>query len=280
VAAARPTTIQDLLTHTSGIAYGFNSTPSDTLIRAFDLFRAERTLQGFADTLAHIPLVFQPGSRWLYGPGLEVLGRVIEVASGQPYDRYLEQEIFQPLRMESTGFRITPEIRTRVVTLYERGEDRPLRPVQNPVAADSFEPGARFICAGCGILSTLPDYLRFAQMLLNGGELDGVRILRPETVALIRTNVLPPEMLPIPSEIMGEGYGHGLGVAVQVGPPTPDNPTPPGTFGWPGAASTYTWIDPEHDLITMVWTQHFPFFAHPRMRTTLKQLVYSALEDR
>ena len=276
---ARPITIRDLLAHTSGLAYGLSNTPSDSLVRAFDPFRASRTLAGIADTLARIPLVFSPGDRWTYGPGLEVLGRVVEVVSGQPFDRYLDEEVFRPLRMRSTAFRLSPALRARQVRVYRPGPDRGLQPVQQVVASDNFEPGARFVCGGCGLVSTAADYLRFAQMLLDGGTLDGARILRPESVALMRRNVLPPALVPIPAFQMGPGNGFGLGVAVQVDTATAQNPSAAGTFGWPGAANTFFWVDPQHDLIGMVWTQHLPSFAYPLL-PEVKRLVYAALAAR
>jgi CubicO group peptidase (beta-lactamase class C family) len=276
---SRPITIRDLLAHTSGLAYGLGATPSDSLVRAFDPFRASRTLAGFADSLARIPLAFSPGERWSYGPGLEVLGRVVEVVSGRPFDRYLEEEIFRPLGMRSTAFRLTPALRARLVSVSGPGPDRRLQPVRPLPAGDNYEPGARFVCGGCGLVSTAADYLRFAQMLLNGGTLDRARILRPESVALLRRNVLPPGLVPIPAFSMGPGNGFGLGVAVQVDSATAQNPSAVGTFGWPGAANTFFWVDPQHDLIGMVWAQHLPSFAYPLL-PEVKRLVYAALPRR
>jgi CubicO group peptidase (beta-lactamase class C family) len=276
---ARPITIRDLLAHTSGLAYGLGATPSDSLVRAFDPFRASRTLAGFADSLARIPLAFSPGERWSYGPGHEVLGRVVEVVSGRPFDRYLEEEIFRPLGMRSTAFRLTPALRARLVSVYRPAADRRLQSARQLPAGDNYEPGARFVCGGCGLVSTAADYLRFAQMLLNGGTLDGVRILRSESVALMRRNVLPSALVPIPALQMGPGNGFGLGVAVQVDSATAQNPSAAGTFGWPGAANTFFWADPENDLVGMVWTQHFPSFAYPLL-PEVKRLVYAALAAR
>lgn len=278
---ARAITIRDLLAHTSGLAYGLGRTPPDSLANAFSLFRASRTVAGFSDSVASIPLLFSPGERWSYGPGLEVLGRVVEVASGRAFDRYLEEEIFRPLGMRSTGFRLTPALRARLAVTYERGADGRLRPVpaERLAAADNFEPGARFVCGGCGLLSTAGDYLRFAQMLLNGGTLGGRRILRPETVAEMRRHGLPPALGTIPAFLQGPGVGFGLGVSVQVDTATARNPSAPGTFGWAGAANTSFWIDPANDLIGMIWTQHLPPFAYP-LQAQAKRLVYDALAAR
>ena len=269
----RPITIRDLLAHTSGMAYALDvKTASDTLVDAFNLFRASRTVAGMADSLARIPLMFSPGERWSYGPGFEVLGRVVEVVDGRPFDRYLEEEIFRPLDMRSTGFRLTPALRARLASTYERGADGRLRPPpESLLAGDIFEPGARFVCGGCGLVSTAGDYLRFAQMLLNGGTLGSARILRPETVALMRRNVLPPALLRT-----GPDAGFGLGVAVQVDSANAQDPSAPGSFGWKGAANTFFWVDPRNDLIGMVWTQHLPYGAYPLQRD-VERIVYAAL---
>jgi CubicO group peptidase (beta-lactamase class C family) len=278
-APARAITVRDLLAHTSGLAYGLSNTPSDSLVRAFDPFRASRTVAAFADSLARVPLVHSPGERWSYGPGLEVLGRVVEVVSRRPLDRYLEDEIFRPLGMRSTGFRLTPAMRARLAGVYERGDDRRLRPTRNPLVTDIYDPAARFVCGGCGLLSTADDYLRFAQMLLAGGTLDGVRVLQPSSVAEMRRDALPAAVGRIPAFLMGPGFGHGLGVAVQLDSATAENPSAPGTFGWAGAANTFFWVDPANELIGMVWTQHFPSFAHPLL-ADVKRLVYAALPPR
>jgi CubicO group peptidase (beta-lactamase class C family) len=270
-APARPVTVRDLFAHTSGLAYGFGSTPSDSLVRAFGLSRGSRTLAEFADSLARIPLAFAPGERWSYSPGLDVLGRVVEVVDGRPFDRYLDEEVFRPLGMRSTAFRLTPALRARLATVYERGADGRLRPAERLPAGDNYDPGARFVCGGCGLVSTAGDYLRFAQMLLNGGTLDGARLLRPETVALMRRNVLTPALLPT-----GPDDGFGLGVAVQVDSATADDPSAPGTFGWAGIANTFFWVDPRNGLIGMVWTQHLPFGAYP-LHKEVERLVYAAL---
>jgi CubicO group peptidase (beta-lactamase class C family) len=277
VPAERPITIQDLLAHTSGLPYGLGGSPSDTLARVFDLFRASRTVAGFADSVAHLPLAFQPGSRWGYGPGLEVLGRVIEVVAERPLDEYLDEEIVRPLGMRSTSFRLRPELRARLAVLYGTGGDRRLRPQREFRGADGSEPDARFVGGGGGLVSTAADYLRFAQMLLGGGELDGVRILRPETVELMRRNLLPPEQIPLPRFMMqAPGFGHGLGVGVQVEPATEANPTAEGTFGWSGAGGTFFWIDPRNELVGMVWTQLY-FGSFGTLVPDVKRLVYSAL---
>ncbi|GLC25132.1 serine hydrolase [Roseisolibacter agri] len=274
--AVRPITIRQLLMHTSGMAYGLGVLAPDSIANARGLFVASRTVAGFADTVARIPLAFQPGARWRYGPGLEVLGRVVEIVDGRPFERYLDEEIFTPLGMRSTAMRLTPALRARLAGYYERGPDGRLRTTRGMVPQDLLEPAARFACGGCGLVSTAGDYLRFAQMLLNDGTLDGVRILRPESAAELRRDALPPALGPIPAGNFGPGTGFGLGVAVQRDRASPENPSAPGTFGWSGAANTYFWVDPANGVIGMVLTQHHPPFSYPLLRET-KQLVYAAL---
>jgi CubicO group peptidase (beta-lactamase class C family) len=269
-------TVQDLLAHTSGMAYGINATSVDTLVQRFEVFRASRTAAGMADTLATIPLLFEPGTAWNYGPGLEVAARVVEVVTGEPFDAFVEREILRPLRMHDTMWRVPPEAQQKLVTLYQRSGGS-LQPVTGtwPLITALYAQDARLICGGCGLLSTAGDFLRFAQMLLNGGTLDGVRVLGEQAVRTLTSDVLDPSIPGIP-DWMGPGYGHGLGVAVQVGPATETHPTAPGTFGWAGAASTWFWVDPENELILMVWAQHLPWGANA-FGEHLKPLVYGAL---
>jgi CubicO group peptidase (beta-lactamase class C family) len=275
VPAERRITIRDLLMHTSGIAYGISSAPSDSLVNAWDIFNGARTLEAFADSLATIPLAVQPGSRWRYAPGLELLGRVIEVVTHRPFEQYLQQEVFRPLAMTSTGFRLTPALAARAAVVHERGADGRLRPASILLAGDNFVSGARFACGGCGLVSTAGDYLRFAQMLLNGGELDGARVLRPETVALMTRNLLPEGMVPI-AGYYGPGMGQGLGMAVKVHDPSERGPAPAGVAGWSGAANTFFWIDPAANLVGMVWTQHATFFG-ATLGSEVQRIVYEAL---
>jgi CubicO group peptidase (beta-lactamase class C family) len=277
---ARPITVRDLLMHTSGMAYGLGSTPADSIVVRFEMFRGARTVAGVADTLASLPLAFDPGARWSYGPGLEVLGRIVEVVSGRSFERYLQEEIFRPLDMRNTSFRLTPKLRSRLVLPYRPGADGRLRQLrgQEIEGGDAYEPGARFAGGGGGLVSTAGDYLRFAQMLLAGGTLGDRRILRAESVAEMRRDALPGELGLLPAFLQGPGVGFGLGVSVQRDTATPRNPSAPGTFGWAGLFNTFFWIDPTNELIGMVWTQHLPAFAYPLQRE-LKQIVYEALAN-
>ena len=272
-----PMTVGQLLNHTSGLAYGLTSSPVDTIITRAQLYDAGRTLQQFSDSLARIPLLFSPGTGWSYSSGLDVAGRVIEVASGQPLDRFLDEQIFRPLGMRDTGFRIRPGTRDRLATVYARGEDGTLQPLGKDGLMAMFEPEARFFWGSGGLLSTPDDYLRFAQMLRHGGALGETRVLRPETVALMTRNTLPPVLTPVSYSSLGDrSYGFGLGVAVRVDTAGAARPGPAGIFRWSGYLGTYFWVDPANDLIAMVWTQLSPGGRVPLERT-FQELVYAAL---
>jgi CubicO group peptidase (beta-lactamase class C family) len=276
---ASPITVRQLLNHTSGLAYGLTTGPVDTLFAAAELYDANRTLHEFTDLLPRVPLLFHPGTRWSYGSGLDVAGRVIEVVSGQTLDRFLDEHIFRPLGMRDTGFRIRPDMRARLVTAYARGTDGALRALGRDGLMAMFEPDARFLWGSGGLLSTPDDFLRFAQMLLNGGTLDGARILRPETVELMTTNTVAPGLGPISSSTLRDpSYGFGLAVAVKVDTAGATRPDPVGTFRWSGYIGTYFWVDPANDLIAMVWTQFSPGSRYP-LETLFEALVYSALGE-
>lgn len=275
-----PVTVRQLLNHTSGLPYGLTSGPVDTIFSRAKLYDAGRTLEEFTDSLARVPLLFSPGTQWSYGSGLDVAGRVIEVASGQPLDRFLEEQLFEPLGMRDTGFRIRPEMRRRLATVYTVGPDGALQPVRGDGLMAMFEPEARFFWGSGGLLSTPDDMLRFAQMLLNGGVFGDTRILRPESVALMTRNTLTPEMTPVSSGALRDTtYGFGLGVAVKVDTAGAARPGPVGLFRWSGYLGTYFWVDPANDLVAMVWTQLSPGSRVP-LEARFQELVYAAVQPR
>jgi CubicO group peptidase (beta-lactamase class C family) len=270
-------TVRQLLNHTSGLGYGLTTGPADTIFTRARLYNASRTLDQFTDSLARIPLLFSPGTRWSYSSGLDVAGRVIEIASGQSLDQFLEKQIFQPLGMRDTGFRIRQDMRSRLATVYTRGADGTLQTIGSDGLMAMFEPDARFFWASGGLLSTPDDYLRFAQMLLNGGILGETRILRPESVALMTHNTLRQELTPVTSSSLSDGsYGFGLAVAVKLDTTQDTLSGPVGIFRWSGYLGTYFWVDPVNDLIAMVWTQLSPGNLYP-IEATFQRLVHSAL---
>lgn len=263
---ARPMTVQHLLTHTSGLTYGiFGDTPVDQMyVRELDgvSMRSGRTLAETAEVIASLPLLDDPGDQWIYSVSTDVLGRVVEVASGMSLDQFFQTRIFAPLGMTETGFSVPEGDRHRLVDMYGPGASGPTSAL---TASDGSPPD--WFSGGGGLYSTAADYLRFATMLLNGGELDGVRLLTAETVDDMRRNHLPESMLPIGGAWPDAGFG--LGFAVSMG----ENP---GNYFWLGAADTYFWIDPDDEMIVFAWTQHMPTFGAP-VDQIVAPIVYEAI---
>jgi CubicO group peptidase (beta-lactamase class C family) len=241
------------------------------------MYDAAGTLAQFADSVARLPLLFTPGTRWSYSSSLEIVGRIIEVISGQPLDEFMDREIFEPLGMDDTSFRLNDDVdEDDVVVLYERGEDGRLAIVQGGLLA-MYEPAARFLWASGGLLSTPDDFLRFAQMLLNGGELNGVRVLSAQRVREMTSAQVPEHLLPHPrTTLVNDGYGFGLAGSVLVDQSKADLPGTTGIYRWNGYVGTYFWIDPRNQLIGMVWTQHNPGRQYP-LEAVFQRLVYEAL---
>ena len=278
-APKRPMTIADLLTHSSGLTYGaFGNTPVDSIYNRANMLGVRWSLAEFVDSIAHLPLMFQPGSAFNYGLSIDVLGRVVEVASGMTFDAYLDSAIFRPLGMASTAFHATPEMLSRMTSVFVRGRDGLLHPA-TPLLERQFTDSGRMLSGGAGLLSTLPDYLRFAQMLLNGGELDGHRVLTRETVRLMMQNHLPAALTPIfaayPEPPGQNGFGYGGAVRLDSG--SAEMPGSAGTFRWSGYASTFFWIDRKSDLIVMLWSQYIPEPDIWDIDGKFQRLVYAAI---
>ncbi|MFN2316349.1 MAG: serine hydrolase domain-containing protein [Gemmatimonadales bacterium] len=283
-APARAVTVRDLLVHTSGLTYGmFDTHPVDTLYGQTNLFDWGSTLEVFADRVAGLPLKFDPGTAWNYGVGLDIMGRVIEVAAGQSFEAYLQEHLFAPLGMTETGFTFPAGSEARVPTLYVPGDGGALAPMPAPVCGD-YGPGQRLTAGGGGLVSTVADYLRFAQMLLNAGELDGQRVLSEASARAILQNHLPAELVPLPlgeavlGALVHPGLGHGFGGGVLVdAAATPINDAP-GVYRWMGYAYTFFWIDPTEALIGMVWAQYVPFVPPTTsIEKEVEAVVYEAL---
>jgi len=274
----RPLTMRHLYTHTAGISYGFD--PNDPIDRLYLEARACReeagiveTLQNGVEDMARLPLAFQPGSQWRYGMNIDVLGYLVQVISGIPYPQFLQERIFDPLGMTETGFDLPSEKAHRVPTLYGCYPDQPgLQPGQ-------AHPLPVYLHPGGGLYSTTHDYGRFAQMLVNGGELDGARLLSPKTVALMEMNQAPLEALTRGFRVPGTasmGYGFGLGMQVLMDVAASGQAGSAGEFGWSGAYSTYFWIDRQEELYGLFMTQCAPN-PHP-VHSQFKTLTYQALE--
>jgi CubicO group peptidase (beta-lactamase class C family) len=242
------------------------------------------TLETFVSRLAEQPLEFHPGTHWHYTISTDICGRLVEILSGQRFDDYLRATIFQPLGMEDTGFFISDDKIDRFAASYRRDRDKKLLLVEDPERS-RFRQQPAFLSGGGGLLSTTGDYLRFCQMLLGGGEVDGVRILGRKTVELMASNHLPGggdmRQFALPGgygEVEFAGMGFGLTVAVAQEPARTGVVGSVGEFMWGGAASTIFWVDPREDLTAVFMTQFLPSGTF-NFRGQLKSIVYGAIAD-
>lgn len=279
----KPITLRHLFTHTSGLAYGFNDEDElDALYqkKGKELEESEEpfALDRLVVALAELPLAFQPGSQWRYGLNIDVLGRVVEVISGMSLDQFYQQRIFEPLGMVDTAFFVPEEKLDRMAALYGHQDDvDELKRVNEPPETKL----PTLLMGGGGLYSTFTDYNRFAHMLLNGGELDGVRLLSPKTVALMELNHAPAEALPYAfsdEDRNHMGYGYGLGMRVLMDVAMSGQAGSVGEFGWDGAFNTYFWIDRKEELYGLFMVQHQPAHFYPVARQ-FKAVTYQALID-
>jgi CubicO group peptidase (beta-lactamase class C family) len=285
---ARAMTVRDLFLHTSGLTYSFIvQTPVDALYRQRKLEYStwKGDLKSFCEALAQAPLVFSPGDRWNYSNSTDVLGRVVEVASGMSLDRFFQTRIFGPLGMKDTGFHVPAESIDRLMACYARNPDTGvISQADAPGAASRYASAPNVFSGGGGLASTIGDYFRFCLMLAGGGELDGVRILSPKTLEFMTMNHLPGNKTlkdmgdKTFSESRMDGSGFGLGWAVTTDVVATTQPGSVGTYSWGGMASTFFWIDPVEDIIAIQMTQLMPSGAYP-IRPQLQQLVYAAIDD-
>ena len=283
----RPMTIRDLLSHTSGLTYGFmERTNVDAAYRKLgvaDQTRSGYTLQDMVDTLAELPLEFSPGTRWNYSVATDVVGHLIEVISGERLDAYLRERVLAPLGMRDTSFVLADQQIARFAANYERQGDGSLKMIDGPDQSSYRK--RSFFSGGGGLLSTAPDYFRFTSMMQNMGELDGVRLLGRKTVELMTMNHLPggQDLTDLAqagmfTETAYGGVGFGLGFSVMQSPARAQILGSPGEFAWGGAASTAFWIDPVEDLTVIFMTQLMPSSSYP-LRRELRVLTYAALLD-
>jgi len=269
VAPDHAMTMRELMSHSGGLTYGvFGSTPVDKMYTDVNVLDRDATLQAMVDKLAKIPLLLQPGEKWQYSVSVDVQGYLVEKLSGQPFPEFLKQRIFDPLGMKDTAFYVPPEKMNRFVSFYTYDKDRKFVP--HPGVPDfSKPPGAP--SGGGGLVSTAMDYMRFCQMLLNGGELDGKRLLSPLSVQLMRSNVLPAN-----ARTMGPGTGFGLDFAVVEDPVAAGGYYGEGTYYWGGYAGTWFWIDPVYKLIVVGMIQHRGD-GLPDVRGMSRNLTYQAI---
>lgn len=268
--AATDVTVRHLLTHTGGLTYGFfGNTPTDIAYRT--IFNTATSLEDFAARIGEQPLLSEPGERWHYSASSDILGRVVEVASGTPFEEFLQTRIFDPLEMDDTGFSVPAEDRDRFTGNYTSRAGA-LALADSPVDG-RYTKAPAFPSGGGGLVSTASDYIRFSQMLLNDGELDGARVLSADSARAMRTNQLPAGM-----RTFFPGHGFGLGHAVLIDEDATPIADHNGEFNWAGAANTFYWIDPETRTVGLVWTQLAEFNRYP-IRDVVKEIVLDAAID-
>ena len=291
----RPMQIRDVLTHTSGLTYDFMvDNPVAQLYREAKIMHdATRSLEAVIDDLASLPLAFQPGTRWHYSVGIDVAARLIEVMSDQPLGEFLRVRLFEPLGMTDTGFGVPDSKLDRLCAMYGLpdlvGENYSAIQLVEAAASgfnERIDVSATyptntpdvFVRGGLGLFSTAGDYMRFAQMLANGGALDGEHLLSRKTLELMHSNHLPAELMPF--EILGmpqPGMGFGLGSRVMLDVAQTGGTGSVGEYGWAGAAKTYYWVDPVEELVGVLLTQHMVGFDLPE--ADFRAVVYQSIED-
>ncbi len=280
----RQPTIHDLLRHTAGFTYGsFGNTEVDKLYREAGYPMFDGDLADFVAKLGELPLQYEPGTRWHYSVAVAVQGRLIEVLTGMPFGDFLQQRLFEPLGMKDTGFVVPAAKLGRFAQLYAPEGVSPTGFGEQPTG-DGLEVAAAYLSrgyiegqklqsGGIGLTSTAGDYLRFAQMLLSGGELDGVRILSPRTVDYMTMNHLGD----VPMGLGRDGSGFGLGFAVVLNPANEGAIGSAGEYTWGGAAGTSFWVDPAENLIGIFMVQSLPH--RTRLKDEFKQLTYGAMSE-
>ncbi len=294
VAPQRPITIGDLMTHLGGFTYDFLiDSPVGELYRQHELMHnAQRTLQQFVDELARLPLAYHPGTKWHYSVSIDVAAHVIEIIANQPLRHFLRERIFDPLGMVDTDFYVPPEKRHRLAAMYGVGDlgargmtilhmfsnwQQGILERIDPQESYPVDQPETFARGGHGLFSTAQDYMRFALMLLNGGTLDGTRILGRKTLELMHTNHIPPALLPWDiAGIAYPGYGFGLGSRVLMDVGLSGMPGTVGEFGWAGAATTYYWVDPAESFAGVFMTQYQGLDEPQR---DFRVLAYQAIVD-
>lgn len=277
VLATKTMTVADLLRHTSGLIYG--SDGEDPLAKVYnqvDVRDDYADLALMTKKLGQLPLRFEPGEDWEYGVSIDVLGRVVEVVSGQPLDEFFRTRIFEPLGMTDTGFYVPPEKVDRFAANYYSDDKGRMIILDDPTQSGYLsKPG--LLSGGGGLVGTASDYMRFLLMVAGGGELDGQRILSPESIRLMTTNQTPKEAGWVTfgeEERTGVAYGLGFSVTVETSEANPDARV--GEYGWGGAASTHYWVSPQDDLIVVTMEQRMPY--SPLTEVTLKPVIYDAIE--
>ena len=273
--ASRPITVRDIVRHTAGFAYGAGDTPAhDAYVKA-DPLALTHDLAEMGKRLAKVPLLFDPGTRWSYSAGVDVQALLVETLSGQPFADYVRQHVFEPLRLRETAWRQPDDRLPRFAAMYRVKDGTLTRDTDEAARTLNFRDN-RLTGGGFGLASTVDDYMRLARMLLDGGELDGVRILRPSTVRLMSTDQLDARITErnfLPSK---GSVGFGMDFAVRVSQPknAQENRGAVGEFFWDGAASTLFWVDPANHLAAVFFTQKMPFDG--TLHRDIRAAIYGA----
>ena len=264
----RPITVKDLLLHTSGLSHRTSELYRDAEVRSRAIPLAQ-----FIVNITRAPLMEDPGTRYRYSAGPTVVGRLVEVWSGKPLDVFLHERLFQPLGMVDTGFRVRPEQRSRLTTVYSPAQAGTLVPIE--IESVPFTERPALLEGAVGLVSTVPDYVRFSQMLLNQGELDGVRVLNAKTVGMMTQNGLSDAVLAARGGVMGWGLAN---VNIVLDPTALNYPANRGEFGWNGSAGTIFWVDPSNATVIVLMAQSSP--SNPdSLRQRFKTLIQQALID-
>lgn len=273
----KPMTIHDLLTHTSGIGSGVENNYVDSLYRGANL--SGGTLKEMIQKLAKIPLLYQPGTKWKYGRSTDVLAYLVETISGKPFDIFLKERIFKPLKMKDTDYYVSEEKLKRVAAVYSPADSSGIQVLTNPEINNVSKP-PKFLSGNGGLLSTASDYMIFSKMLFNRGEYDGVRLLKSKTVDLMTSNQISKSIMPdddfFGSLLSGMGFGYGCAVLLEndqqklIGSK--------GSYWWSGSANTYFYIDPKEELILILMTQFVPSYYYP-INKEFREIVYRSIVD-
>ena len=267
-------TIRELMSHTGGLTYGmFSRSQVDSQYVSANILDDTGTLEDMITKLSRIPLRQQPGSLWHYSVSVDVQGYLVEVLSGQTFEQFLQERLFNPLGMTDTGFSVPDDKRDRFSKVYQSGQGGLTAPADN-LGGDYGHP-ASFFGGGGGLVSTIGDYMKFTQMLANGGELNGVRILSPESVTMMRTNQLPAGMAEIPGY---PGNQFGVDFAIVADPSRNDGMSE-GSYWWWGIGGTWFWIDPVEDLVFIGMIQNRNLMYARQLQGISKRLVYSAITE-
>ncbi len=271
-------TVRDLLRHTAGFSYGWSPHPIDALYQKAQPLARNKTLAEMTTAISTTPLLYQPGTQWVYGINTDLLARVVEVASGQPFDQFLQTRFFKPLGMPDTAFHVPAEKSSRLSDVF--GGKAGFLVTVEPAKSSQFLQKPAHLSGGGGLVSTINDYARFLQMIANRGTFQGKRYLKEKSVKLMTTNQLSDA---IPAISFGEevrhGVGFGLGFNVRISEDKRWDPHAPiGEYGWGGMASTHYWISPKHDLVVVTMEQTLPY--NWNLEKTLKPIIYKAIKTK